>query len=197
MIVDGEMMNRYGLTNAGKLALREQPDKKGKELARLDKGIHVYMYRADQNSAGESWTYVEVNGRRGYIKTEFLSALTQQDSDEWDSIQPTRAPVLTEAELFPQPEEPAAEPAPAEPEASNPEANVPENGETGMHLKAILPKPTQQKTTILKPTYPKTARPASELPKATIRKPTNLRRISLLPVSLRWKRPLPKFRWAR
>ena len=132
VIVDGEMMNRYGLTNAGKLALREQPDKKGKELARLDKGIHVYMYRADQNSAGESWTYVEVNGRRGYIKTEFLSALTQQDSDEWDSIQPTRAPVMTEAELFPQPEEPAAEPAPAEPEASNPEANVPENGETGI-----------------------------------------------------------------
>ena len=117
MITDGEMINRYGITNVGKLALREQPNKKGRELTRLDRGVHVYMYRADQNSAGESWTYVEANGRRGYIKTEFLDPLTQEDSDAWDNSQPTRVPVLTEEELFPRTEEPAAEPAPAsEPE---------------------------------------------------------------------------------
>ena len=133
VIIDGEMINRYGITNAVRLALREQPDKKGKELARLDKGIHVYMYRAEQNSAGESWTYVEVNGRRGYIKTEFLNPLTQQDSDEWDSIQPTRAPVLTEAELFPQPEAAVPEQVPETAETDQTENNEPENNtsETG------------------------------------------------------------------
>ena len=132
VITDGEMINRYGITNAGKLALREQPDKKSKEIARLDKGLHVYMYRADLNKAGESWTYVEVNGRRGYIKTEFLNPLTQQDSDAWDSSQPTRAPVLTEEDLFPKPEEPAAEQVADTPENNNPESDVPENGETGI-----------------------------------------------------------------
>ncbi len=132
VIIDGEMINRYGITNAVRLALREQPDKKGKELARLDKGIHVYMYRADQNKAGESWTYVEVNGRRGYIKTEFLNPLTQQDSDEWDSIQPTRAPVLSEAELFPQPAEPAPEQLPDTPETNHTENTEPDNSETGI-----------------------------------------------------------------
>ena len=132
VIIDGEMINRYGITNAVRLALREQPDKKGKELARLDKGIHVYMYRAEQNSAGESWTYVEVNGRRGYIKTEFLNPLTQQDSDEWDSIQPTRAPVLTEAELFPQPEAVVPEQVPETAETDQTENNEPDNSETGI-----------------------------------------------------------------
>ncbi len=132
VIIDGEMINRYGITNAVRLALREQPDKKGKELARLDKGIHVYMYRAEQNSAGESWTYVEVNGRRGYIKTEFLNPLTQQDSDEWDSIQPTRAPVLTEAELFPQPEAAVPEQVPETAETDQTENNEPDNSETGI-----------------------------------------------------------------
>ena len=39
----------------------------------------------------------------GYIKTEFLDELTEEDSAAWDSLQPTPAPVRTEEELFPAP----------------------------------------------------------------------------------------------
>ncbi len=115
VITEGVMINRYGRTNAGKLGFREQPDSKSNTnvIARLDKGVPVYLLRADKNDAGESWTYVEVNGRRGYIKTEFLNLLTDEDSAQWDSAQSTPAPVYTEEELFPT-EAPTEAPTPTD-----------------------------------------------------------------------------------
>ncbi len=102
VITEGELLNRYGTTNAGKLGFREKPDKDGKLITRLDKNTKVYLLRAEMNAAGESWTYVEVNGRKGYIKTEYLNALTEEDSRIWDGAQSSPAPVYTEEELFPQ-----------------------------------------------------------------------------------------------
>ena len=160
MIIDGEMINRYGITNVGKLALREKPDKKGKELTRLDKGLYVYMYRAEQNSAGESWTYVEAGGRRGYIKTEFLDPLTQEDSDAWDNSQPTRAPVLTEEELFPKPEEPAAEPTPAaEPEPAAEPAPAAEPEPAAEPAPAAEPEPAAEPVPAAEPDNSETNKP--------------------------------------
>ncbi|MBR6386563.1 MAG: hypothetical protein IKS03_10670, partial [Ruminococcus sp.] len=77
----------------GKLGFRETPDKDGKIITRLDKNMHVYLLRADLNNAGESWSYVEVNGRRGYIKTEYLDLLTAQDSDAWNKAQASPVPL--------------------------------------------------------------------------------------------------------
>ena len=119
-ITEGEMINRYGTTNAGKLGFREQPDKDGKLITRLDKGMMVYLLRADTGSDGESWTFVEVNGRKGYIKTEYLNLFTKEDSAAWDSLQATPAPVYTEEDVFPKAEE-TETPAPTEEVTETPE----------------------------------------------------------------------------
>lgn len=91
----GEMINRYGITNVGNQAIRSQPDENEDNIiSRLDKDRYVYLLRADINDAGESWTYVEwKTGEFGYVKTEYLALLTQKDSEAWDSIQETPAPI--------------------------------------------------------------------------------------------------------
>ncbi len=95
VIIEGEMINRYGKTNAGNPAVRRQPDENGDNiLTRLDRDQHVYLLRADFNDAGESWTFVEwKTGEYGYIRTEYLNLLTQTDSEAWDSAQETPAPI--------------------------------------------------------------------------------------------------------
>ena len=95
VINEGEMINRYGITNAGNQAVRRQPDENGDNiLTRLDRAQHVYLLRADFNDAGESWTFVEwKTGEYGYIRTEYLNLLTQTDSEAWDSAQETPAPI--------------------------------------------------------------------------------------------------------
>ena len=113
MISEGVMLNRYGKTNAGKLAFREQPDADGRLITRLDKETYVYLLRAELNDAGDSWTYVEINGQRGYIKTEFLDMLTAEDSDLYNSTLASPAPVYSEQEVFPTPA-PTEEPTPTE-----------------------------------------------------------------------------------
>ena len=59
------------------------------------------MICTEENDAGELWTRVMVNGKTGYIKTEFLNALTEEDSAEWDKAQKTPAPVYSQEEFFP------------------------------------------------------------------------------------------------
>ena len=113
VISEGVMLNRYGKTNAGKLAFREQPDADGRLITRLDKETYVYLLRAELNDAGDSWTYVEINGQRGYIKTEFLDMLTAEDSDLYNSTLASPAPVYSEQEVFPTPA-PTEEPTPTE-----------------------------------------------------------------------------------
>ena len=127
VITEGVMINRYGRTNAGKLGFRAQPDSKSKTnlIARLDKDVPVYLLRADKNDAGESWTYVEVNGTRGYIKTEFLNLLTDEDSAKWDSAQSTPAPVYSEEELFPTEAPTEAQTTPAETQPEETEQTEP------------------------------------------------------------------------
>ena len=59
------------------------------------------MICTEENDAGELWTRVMVNGKTGYIKTEFLNALTEEDSAEYDKAQKTPAPVYSQEEFFP------------------------------------------------------------------------------------------------
>jgi hypothetical protein len=106
------MINRYALTNAGELKLRASPGTtgKGKVLEIIEKrGTHVWLIRADQNEAGESWSYVRYKGRTGYIMTKYLNLLTREDSDAYNSAQASPAPVVSPEELLPT-EEPTAVP---------------------------------------------------------------------------------------
>ena len=80
----------------------------------------VYLIYTDVNSAGEAWTLVEAEGHTGYLMSEFITVLTNEDSDAYNNAQPIPAHIYTYEEVFPTPAaepEPAAEPVPAaEPE---------------------------------------------------------------------------------
>ena len=76
----GELINRYGMTNI-KVNFRKEPSTNAGKHGELSADTPVYMiYTEDYN--GEQWTAVEVDGKTGYIMTQYLNALTQEDSDE-------------------------------------------------------------------------------------------------------------------
>ena len=58
----GELQNRYGKTNS-KVYFRKEPSTKASKLDQLGKNTYVYMIYTQENSAGEVWTYAQVNGK--------------------------------------------------------------------------------------------------------------------------------------
>ena len=76
----GELINRYGMTNI-KVNFRKEPRTSAGKIAELGRNTPVYMIYTE-NYNGDQWTAVEVNGQTGYIMTQYLNALTQEDSDE-------------------------------------------------------------------------------------------------------------------
>ena len=44
------------------------------------------MIYTEEDENGNLWTYSQVDGKYGYIRTEYLSALTQEDSDAWNDV---------------------------------------------------------------------------------------------------------------
>ena len=120
----GEIINRYWMTNK-KVNMRSEPVKKdGNVLTELHKYDYVYAIRQED----ETWTAVMVNGQRGYIMTEFLDPLTEEDSQAYAAAVGTPPPVFTEEDLkTPEPETPTPEPETPtpEPETPTPEPETP------------------------------------------------------------------------
>lgn len=79
----GVQINRYGVVNASSVALRSEPysTKSNTVLQRVQKGGVVYVVSSERNTAGEIWSLVIVNGRTGYMKSEFIDMLTMAASD--------------------------------------------------------------------------------------------------------------------
>ena len=130
VITEGEMINRYGMTNKGKVNVRSEPSVDSTKVTTLEKkGEHVYLLRAEKNESNESWTQVQINSSDGYIKTDLLDLLTQEDSDAYDRLQGTPAPVYSEEQLAtPTPvvtEEPVPTDTPTAPPTETPEPTIP------------------------------------------------------------------------
>lgn len=103
----GQAINRYGVVNANSVALRSEPysTKSNTVLQRVQKGGMVYLIASEYNTAGEIWTQVIVNGRTGYMKSEFIDVLTQSASDAYAaSVGATPVPTFT-PEPTPEPTE--------------------------------------------------------------------------------------------
>ncbi len=71
-------------------------------------GVYVYLVMNEVNSKDEIWTKVIVNGKEGYIKSEYISVISKRESDVYNSQQRTPAPVCTATPV------PTAEPENAE-----------------------------------------------------------------------------------
>ena len=117
----GVAIGRYGVVNASSVALRSEPysTKSNTVLQRVQKGGVVYMIASERNTLGEVWTQVIVNGRTGYMKTEFIDVLTREASDAYAaSVGATPVPTFTPAPT-PEPTESFVEfitPVPVTPE---------------------------------------------------------------------------------
>lgn len=96
----GEEILRYGIVNDKDVALRTEPytTKSNTVIKRVQKGGVVYMLSMEYNTSGEAWTKVIVDGREGYMKSEFIDMLTPAASQAYAaSVGATPVPTVTPA----------------------------------------------------------------------------------------------------
>ena len=119
----GEMINRYGVTTTN-VNYRKTPSTNGPKYSQLPSNTHVYLIITELNEKGEEWTLVEAEGHTGYLKSEFLRVLTEEDSEAYNLAQSTQAPVYDIGDIHPTEAptpEPEATPEPAPTDTPTPE----------------------------------------------------------------------------
>ena len=97
----GENVYRYAVVNDNDVAFRSEPSTaKGREtvIKRIDRNSKVYVLQELYNDKNEVWAMVNINGQEGYMMSEFLDMMTQQESDAYAAAftpAPTFTPVPT------------------------------------------------------------------------------------------------------
>lgn len=91
----GVFINQYGIINHA-VNFRDEPSSDSFNAGpSLKIGEYVYIIENVANSLDEVWSKVNVNGTVGYIKSEYIYALSKQESDYYDKLQSTPAPIYT------------------------------------------------------------------------------------------------------
>ncbi|MBR6029092.1 MAG: hypothetical protein IKP40_08370 [Clostridia bacterium] len=90
-IPHGELINRWSRTTSS-VRFREGSSTSDRVIRNLSNGSWVWAIRDVCNSAGEYWTYVQVDGRYGYIMSSYLDVLSQAESDSRQNSLYTPAP---------------------------------------------------------------------------------------------------------
>ena len=97
----GTALNVYGITNSN-VNFRTGPNKSYQKAGgSLNSGTYVYLEENVVNSQNEIWTHVLYNGTDGYLKSEFVNAMSPQDSAAYNAAQPSPAPVFVTPEPVP------------------------------------------------------------------------------------------------
>ena len=153
----GEYIYRYAKVTSKSVAFRNEPSTAGGNktvIKRLGRSDEVYVLQELYNDKAELWSMVNVDGRIGYMMSEFLSLMTEEESDAYagDSTPvPTFTPEPTYTPYVTAP--PTLEPLPTE-------------TATPPLVEALTPVPTEAPTE--EPTPTATATPtASPTPTAT------------------------------
>lgn len=94
-----ELINRYGKTNS-KVFLRTDASTSSKNQGILKKNCSVYMIYTMINDLGETWTYVMVDGKTGYVMTSYLDMLTAEENAALEA-QNSPVPVFTLEDILP------------------------------------------------------------------------------------------------
>ena len=116
----------WGQTATNKVNVRETPG--GKQIAQIANAeTYVWLIGAESKDSITwyhlMWEDTHAKVREGYIRSDLIAPLSQEDSDLYQSSLPSPVPVMTDAPITAEPvEEPAAEPteAPAEEPAAEP-----------------------------------------------------------------------------
>ena len=117
----------WGQTATNKVNVRETPG--GKQIAQIANAeTYVWLIGAESKDSITwyhlMWEDTHAKVREGYIRSDLIAPLSQEDSDLYQSSLPSPVPVMTDAPITAEPvEEPAEEPTetPAEEPANNPE----------------------------------------------------------------------------
>ncbi|MBQ8160660.1 MAG: SH3 domain-containing protein [Clostridia bacterium] len=120
----GSIINRWSTTNTKGLNVRKGPSKSDSVVTKIaNRGSYVWAISSETNSKGESWTKVMVDGKEGYIASEYLEIMTKAKSEDYQDVLETPvAPVTAE----PVAETPAPTPTPTEiPATEVPATEVP------------------------------------------------------------------------
>ncbi len=98
----GEEVYRYAKVNSNSVAFRSEPSTSGGNktvIRRLGRSDRVFVLQEMYNEKNEVWAMVNVNGRIGYMMSEFISVMTQEDSDEYAGSS-TPVPTFTPEPTF-------------------------------------------------------------------------------------------------
>ena len=167
-----ELINRYGHTTKTQVRFRQKAATNGKLIRELQKGSTVYLIRNVMNDQDQIWTEVDVNGERGFIKSEYLAVYEDQAaSDAYAAtlnhpVTPYTWEDLGDAEPTPEPTEeptpePTEEPTPEPTEEPTPEPTaVPTPEPTAVPTPEPTEVPTPEPTAV--PTPEPTAVPTPE-----------------------------------
>ena len=95
----GNPIDRWGVTK-DKVNFRSSPATTGNNrIKELPLGTHVWMYEEQYDKDNKAWTHVKVDGQEGYIVTQYITMMTQAQSDGYQatlpSPMPTRSPAPT------------------------------------------------------------------------------------------------------
>ena len=146
----GELINRWGVTTSGKVNVRTEPKKSSKAVATIQKkGSKVWVIREEPNGSGETWYRVILNGKEGFVRSDFILVLTQRESDQEQASLKTPVPETRPEDLAtatPTPTEvPVPTEAPTETPTETPTAPVvivPTNTPTPEPVQTPEPTPT-------------------------------------------------------
>ena len=116
----------WGQTATNKVNVRETPG--GKQIAQIvNAETYVWLIGAESKDSITwyhlMWEDTHAKVREGYIRSDLIAPLSQEDSDLYQSSLPSPVPVMTDAPITAEPvEEPAEEPTetPAEEPAAEP-----------------------------------------------------------------------------
>ncbi len=161
----GEFVYRYANVNDNSVAFRSEPstDRKDTVIKRIGKNTKVYVLQELHNSKNEVWAMVNIGGRIGYMRSDFLDIMTQARSDEYaggstpvPTFTPAPTPTATPTEV--PTATPTEVPTPTPTQAPS-DAPTPEITQTPVEL--ITPPATETPTLEPLPTETATEAPTS------------------------------------
>ncbi|QUA54288.1 trypsin-like peptidase domain-containing protein [Aristaeella lactis] len=96
-----EFLNRYGIINR-LVNFRNGPStnspKNGNPIAA---GEYVYLIMNVMNDAGEVWSRINYNGKVGYVRSDCINLIDENDGKKYDNAQPTPAPIYSSTDKLP------------------------------------------------------------------------------------------------
>ncbi|MBQ9291333.1 MAG: PT domain-containing protein [Clostridia bacterium] len=168
----------WGQTATNKVNVRETPG--GKQIAQIANAeTYVWLIGAESKDSITwyhlMWEDTHAKVREGYIRSDLIAPLSQEDSDLYQSSLPSPVPVMTDAPITAEPvEEPAEEPTetPAEEPAAEPiETPAEEPAAEPTEAPAEEPAAEPTKAPAEEPAAEPTEAPAEEPAEAPVEEP--------------------------